>query len=88
MRTGPRAYLLRIEPEGVVESAPEPHGGGIVAVADGLVQVLLRPAGRPVLRAGDALLADESAVSGFRNLADREAVLFWLPRDRSRPAAG
>ena len=46
VRTGPRAYLLRIEPEGAVESAPEPHGGGIVAVADGLVQVLLR-AGRP-----------------------------------------
>jgi len=34
-----------------------------------------------VLREGEALLAERSAVTGWRNLGDREAVVFWVLRD-------
>lgn len=82
---GLRAYLVRLTPGG--SAAPDfPHKGvELVAVAQGLVQVIL-PAGRPVLRQGEALIAETSTISGWRNLSEREAMLFWILRDdASRP---
>lgn len=52
----------------------------MVTVARGLVQVVLAT-GRPVLREGEALVADRSGVSAWRNLTDREAIVFWILRD-------
>jgi hypothetical protein len=52
----------------------------LVTVATGLVQVRLAT-GRPVLRQGEALIADRSGVEGWRNLSDREAVAFWILHD-------
>jgi hypothetical protein len=60
-------------------------GVELVAVASGLVQVLLST-GRPVLRAGEALLVDDTPISGWRNLAASEASLFWVLRDARRDA--
>ena len=54
----------------------------MVAVAQGLVQVLL-PTGRPVLRQGEVLIAESSSISGWRNLTDRDVVLFWILRDEA-----
>jgi hypothetical protein len=34
-----------------------------------------------VLRQGEALIADRSGVSGWRNLSDREAIVFWVLHD-------
>jgi hypothetical protein len=51
-----------------------------VAVIGGLVQVMTT-AGRPVLRQGEALLADRSGISGWRNIGQRPAALFWVIRD-------
>jgi hypothetical protein len=49
-------------------------------VASGLVQVQLTT-GQPVLRGGEALLAESSRIEGWRNLSDREALVFWILRD-------
>jgi hypothetical protein len=49
----------------------------------GLVQVLL-DSGRPVLRRGETLLAERSAVLGWRNLGEGDAMLFWI---RARPGS-
>lgn len=79
-RAGLRAYGVRLGPR---ESAtPEfvHKGVELVAVASGLVQVTL-DTGRPVLRGGETLIADSSAVQGWRNLSDREAFVFWVLRD-------
>ena len=49
-------------------------------MASGLVQVQLT-GGQPVLRGGEALLAESSRIEGWRNLSDREALVFWILRD-------
>jgi transcriptional regulator with XRE-family HTH domain len=79
---GLRAYVLRLSPG--ARSAPTfPHKGvELVAVASGLVQVVLAT-GTPVLRAGEALIADRSGVSSWRNLTDGEALVFWVLHDES-----
>lgn len=59
--------------------APAPMAGsrGIVAVAAGLVQVLV--AGQaPAVRAGEVLVADADRVAGWRNIGRAGATLFWI----------
>ena len=79
---GLRAYVLRLSPG--ARSAPTfPHKGvELVAVASGLVQVVLAT-GTPVLRPGEALIADRSGVSAWRNLTDTDALVFWVLHDES-----
>ncbi len=79
-RTGLRAYLVRLGPgesgaPDIVHKGPE-----LVLVASGLVQVAIG-SDTPVMRAGDAALATSVAVSGWRNLLNSPAVLFWVLRD-------
>jgi len=52
-------------------------GEGIVAVSQGLVQVNVGDQ-TPAIRDGEVLLADCSRIAGWRNLGEREAVLFWI----------
>ena len=77
---GMRVYLVRLAPG--ADAAPQvPHKGvEVVAVIGGLVQVMTT-AGRPVLRQGEALLADRSGISGWRNIGQRPAALFWVISD-------
>ncbi len=79
-QAGMRAYLVRLSPGG--SAAPDfvHKGVELVAVASGLVQVQLAT-GRPVLRPGEALIADQSGVAGWRNLSDHESVAFWILHD-------
>ena len=79
-RAGLRAYLVRLSPGATATPDFAHKGVELVAVATGLVQVLLAT-GRPVLRQGEALIADRSGVAGWRNLSDREAVVFWVLHD-------
>ena len=53
------------------------EGEGIVAVSRGLVQVDVDDR-TPAIRDGEVLVADASRIQGWRNLGDREAVLFWI----------
>ena len=52
-------------------------GQAIVAVSQGLVQVRVGDQ-TPAIRDGEVLLADCAAVRDWRNLGDREAILFWI----------
>ena len=61
-------------------------GVELVAVAAGLVQVIL-PTGRPVLRQGEALLVERSGVSGWRNIGEDDALVFWILRDDPGPSS-
>ena len=77
---GLRVYLVRLSPGGTATPDFAHKGVEVVNVATGLVQVLLASGG-PVLRQGEALIADRSGVSGWRNLSDREAIVFWVLHD-------
>jgi transcriptional regulator with XRE-family HTH domain len=79
-QTGVRAYVARIPPNDSSELGFVHKGVEVIAVASGLVQVVL-PTGRPVLRSGEALLAERSGIVSCRNLTDEEATIFWILRD-------
>lgn len=78
--TGLRAYLVRLPARGTSELGFSHKGVELIAVAGGLVQVVM-PTGRPVLREGEAILAERSGISSCRNIGDGEATLFWILRD-------
>jgi DNA-binding XRE family transcriptional regulator len=77
---GMRTYLVRLGPG--ESAAPEisHKGPELVLVASGLVQVTIG-SDTPVMRAGDAMLATRVAVSGWRNLLNEPALVFWVLRD-------
>lgn len=77
---GLRAYLITLAP-GETGSPPVAHKGSeMVLVASGLVQVRVAD-DTPVMRAGDALLATDVSIHGWRNLTMEPARLFWVLRD-------
>jgi transcriptional regulator with XRE-family HTH domain len=79
-KAGLRAYLVRLGP-GESGSPDFLHKGAeLVLVASGLVQLTIGD-DTPVLRAGDVALATTVAVSGWRNLMNGPALLFWVLRD-------
>jgi transcriptional regulator with XRE-family HTH domain len=77
---GMRAYLVRLPPRQSVAPHVVHKGTELVAVANGLVQVVLAT-GRPVLRSGEAILVETTAIERWRNLGPSEANLFWILRD-------
>jgi transcriptional regulator with XRE-family HTH domain len=79
-QAGLRAYLLTLAPRCQATPHLTHKGVELVAVVSGLVQVLLENA-RPVLRRGETLLAERTAVVGWRNLGEGDATLFWILRD-------
>jgi transcriptional regulator with XRE-family HTH domain len=81
--SGLRAYLVRV-PAGATRAPHLTHKGvELVVVARGLVQVALAT-GRPVLRSGEVLLADQTPILSWRNLGQSTAALFWILRDEIR----
>lgn len=78
--TGLRAYLLRLPPKASSELGFAHKGIEMITIGAGLVQVVLET-GRPVLRKGEALLAERSGISSCRNIGDHEALVFWVLRD-------
>lgn len=80
---GIRAYLLRLPPKASSDLGFAHKGVEMVNVASGLVQVVLAT-GRPVLRQGEALLAEQSGIASIRNIGEREAMVFWILRDETR----
>ena len=79
---GLRAYVVRLTPGATATPTFAHKGVELVAVGSGLVQVGLAT-GTPVLRTGEALIADRSGVAWWRNLTDREALVFWVFHDES-----
>jgi transcriptional regulator with XRE-family HTH domain len=83
-RVGLRARLSCLSPGQSVRVREAHEGVELVAVAAGLVQVVL-PTGRPVLRQGEALLVEWSGVTGWSNVGDHDALVFWVLRDELGP---
>jgi len=79
---GLRAYVVRLSPGATATPTFAHKGAELVAIGSGLVQVGLAT-GTPVLRTGEALIADRSGVAWWRNLTDREALVFWVLHDDS-----
>jgi transcriptional regulator with XRE-family HTH domain len=79
-QAGLRAYLVTLAPRGQATPHLTHKGVELVAVVGGLVQVLL-DSGRPVLRRGETLLAERTAILGWRNVGEADATLFWILRD-------
>ena len=79
-KAGLRTYLVRLGPG--ESGGPDllHKGAELIVVASGLVQLTIG-SDTPVMRAGDAALATTVAVSGWRNLMNAPAVLFWVLRD-------
>ncbi len=77
---GLRAYLVRLPPGGAGKPHMPHQGLELIAGVGGLVQIVLS-SGRPVLRPGDALMADRETVVGWRNIGHRPASLLWILRD-------
>ena len=80
---GLRVYLVRIPRRGWAQPHITHKGVELVAVASGLVQVLLET-GKPVLTTGETLLLDGTPVISWRNLGVGEATVFWILRDPRR----
>jgi len=83
-RVGLRARLSCLSPGQSVRAGEAHEGVELVAVAAGLVQIVL-PTGRPVLRQGEALLVEWSGVTGWCNVGDHDALVFWVLRDELGP---
>ncbi|MDQ3823360.1 MAG: helix-turn-helix domain-containing protein [Actinomycetota bacterium] len=77
---GLRTYVVHLPPRGSGSPHVAHKGVELVAVASGLVQVVLAT-GRPVLRRGEVLLVEATSIDSWRNLGPSEATLFWVLRD-------
>ena len=86
-KPGLRAYLVHLGPG--ESGSPEllHKGAELILVASGLVQLTIG-SDTPVMRAGDAALATTVAISGWRNLVNSPALLFWVLRDEPPKRAG
>ena len=77
---GLRVFLARLQPRASGQPDVRHKGVEAVTVARGLVQIELGDR-RAALRAGEALLAEASSITGWRNVGESEAMLFWILRD-------
>ena len=75
--SGVHVDLVHLNPREAGGPIERQDGEGIVAVSQGLVQVNVGDQ-TPAIRDGEVLLADCSRIDGWRNLGEREAVLFWI----------
>lgn len=77
---GMRVYLVELD--AMEEAGPpfEHRGIATIAVLRGLMQVDVDE-DRPVLRAGDVLIADTDSVKAWRNLRPEPAACYWTLRD-------
>ncbi len=73
--------LVHLGPRESGTPSPARAGTGIVAVASGLVQVQLE-GHTPAVRHGEVLVADSERITGWRNLGQAEAELFWIVTPR------
>jgi transcriptional regulator with XRE-family HTH domain len=80
---GLRVFLARLPPRASGEPDARHKGVEAVTVARGLVQIELGDR-RAALRAGEALVAEASSITGWRNVGEAEAMLFWVLRDPRR----
>jgi transcriptional regulator with XRE-family HTH domain len=72
-----RVDLVHLDARESLRAGPQPDGAGVVAVASGLVQVVIGSQ-TPAVRAGEVLAVDADRLEGWRNIGQTEAMLFWI----------
>jgi transcriptional regulator with XRE-family HTH domain len=73
-----RLYEFRLD-AGAQGSPPAQRGGSeLVLLGQGLLLVTMTDGTTPVIREGEALVAASSAIAGWRNLDEDQAIGFWL----------
>ena len=73
-----RVYEFRLDPG--AHGAPPARAGGAEAVllGQGLLLVTMSDGSTPVIREGEALFAGDAGIADWRNLADDDAIGFWV----------
>ena len=73
-----RVYEFRLDP-GAHGTPPARSGGSeAVLLGQGLLLVTMTDGSTPVIREGEALFAGDAGIADWRNLADDDAIGFWV----------
>jgi quercetin dioxygenase-like cupin family protein len=75
--------LIVLGPREAVRRTGPADGTGVVAVAQGLVQVQVHDGHTPAVRPGEVLVAPAHTIEGWRNVSSHEAMVFWIVRAES-----
>jgi DNA-binding XRE family transcriptional regulator len=83
--------LVHLDARETADAPATPPGTGLVAVANGLVEVMVADQ-TPAIRHGEVLVAASEQIRGWHNLGQTEAMMFWIvfaagPRDSAQPIA-
>lgn len=73
-----RLYEFRLDPGAHGSPPTHARGSELVLLGRGLLMITLADGSTPVIREGEALLANGVAVTDWRNLAEDQAVGFWV----------
>ena len=73
-----RVYEFRLDPGSHGSPPARSKGTEAVLLGQGLLLVTMTDGSTPVIREGEALFAGRAAIAEWRNLADDDAVGFWV----------
>jgi len=73
-----RLYEFRLDPGAHGTPPAHPRGTEIVLLGQGLLMVNMTDGSTPVIREGEALVAQGTGVADWRNLDEDQAIGFWI----------
>ena len=73
-----RVYEFRLDPGAHGTPPARGRGSEAVLLGQGLLLVTMTDGSTPVIREGEALFAGEAGIADWRNLADDDAIGFWV----------
>lgn len=73
-----RVYEFRLDPSAHGTPPARTHGTEAVLLGQGLLLVTMSDGSTPVIREGEALFGGDAGIAEWRNLADDDAIGFWI----------
>ncbi|MGI9185903.1 MAG: helix-turn-helix domain-containing protein [Gaiellales bacterium] len=73
-----RVYEFRLDPGAHGSPPARTRGTEAVLLGQGLLLVTMTDGSTPVIREGEALFGGEAGIADWRNLADDDAIGFWI----------
>ncbi|MGI9117147.1 MAG: helix-turn-helix domain-containing protein [Gaiellales bacterium] len=73
-----RVYEFRLDPGAHGTPPARARGSEVVLLGQGLLMLTMTDGSTPVIREGEALFAGEAGIADWRNLADDDAIGFWV----------
>ncbi len=73
-----RLYEFRLDPGAHGSPPTHPRGTELVLLGQGLLMVTMTDGSTPVIREGEALVAAGAGIADWHNLAEDQAIGFWL----------